>query len=153
MRTLGAVVAALHFLALGIGLPAIWLRARLLGGSLDRDCLSRVFLADNAWGIAAVLWLITGAMRAFGGVEKGAGFYLGSWLFYFKLGLVALILALEVMPMVGLIRWRIASSRGREPDVARARLYRSLSFVQCSIVIVIVFVAAFMARGFGRMGR
>lgn len=153
MRTLGAVVAALHYLALAIGLPAIWHRARLLGGALDRDRLRRVFLTDNAWGIAAVLWLITGAIRAFGGVEKGAGFYLSSWLFYFKLGLVALIVALEVVPMVGLIRWRITSSRGRQPDVARARLYRSLSFVQFGIVIAIVFVATFMARGFGRMGR
>src|SRR5437867_828703 len=130
MRTLGAVVAALHYLALATGLPAIWHRARLLGGPLDRDRLRRVFLADNAWGIAAVLWLLTGAMRAFGGLEKGAGFYLGSWLFYFKLGLVALILGLETVPMVGFIRWRIALSRGREPDVSRAQLYRSLSLVQ-----------------------
>jgi putative membrane protein len=153
VRTLAALVAALHYVALAIGMPAIWHRARLLGGSLDRDRLRRVFLADNAWGIAAVLWLLTGAMRAFGGLEKGAGFYLRSWLFYFKLGLVALILALEVLPMVGLIRWRIALSRGREPDVSSARLYRSLSFVQAAIVIAIVFVAAFMSRGFGRMGR
>jgi putative membrane protein len=153
MRVLGAVTAALHYLALGVGLPSIWHRARLLGGSLDRECLRRVFLADSLWGIAAVLWLMTGAMRAFGGLEKGAGFYLGSWLFYLKLGLVTLILALEVLPMVGLIRWRIALTRGQNPDVRKAPLYRSLSFIQLSIVIAIVFVAAFMARGFGRMGR
>ena len=153
MRTLGAVVAAVHYLALAIGLPAIWHRAHLLGGPLDRDRLRRVFAADSVWGIAAVLWLLTGALRAFGGLEKGAGFYLSSWLFYLKLGLVALIFALEVLPMVGLIRWRIALSRGREPDVSRARLYRSLSFVQFAIVVGIVFVATFMTRGFGRMGR
>ena len=153
MRVLGAVVAALHYLALGAGLPAIWHRARLLGGSLDRECLRRVFLSDTVWGIAAVLWLVTGAMRAFGGIEKGASFYLGSWLFHLKLGLVALILALEILPMVALIRCRIALSRGQNPDLRNAALYRSLSFVQFAIVIAIVFVAAFMARGFGRMGR
>jgi putative membrane protein len=153
MRTLSAVVAALHYLALALGLPAIWQRARLLGGPLDRDRLRGIFMADAIWGIAAVLWLITGALRAFGGIERGAGYYLSSWLFYFKLGLVALVFALEVLPMVGLIRWRIALTRGGEADLRGAALYRSLSFVQCFVVIAIVFVASFMARGYGRMGR
>ena len=153
MRFLGAVVAALHYLALGIGLPSIQQRARLLGGALDRDRLRRVFVADSLWGVAAVLWLLTGSLRAFGGLEKGTAFYLGSWAFWLKLGLVALILALEVPPMAGLIRWRIALSRRQNPDTAGAGLYRSLSFVQTALVIAIVFVAAFMARGFGRMGR
>ena len=153
MRTLGAVVAALHCLALALGLPAIWQRARLLRGPLDPGRLRSIFMADTVWGIAAVLWLITGALRAFGGLEKGAGFYLGSWLFYLKLGLVALVFALEVLPMVGLIRWRIALTRGGEADLRGAPLYRSLSFVQCFVVIAIVFVASFMARGYGRMGR
>jgi putative membrane protein len=153
VRALSAVVAALHYLALAIGLPAIWHRGRLLGGALDREGLRRLFLADNLWGIAAVLWLLTGALRAFGGLEKGAGFYLGSWLFYFKLGLFALVFALEVLPMVGLIRWRIAFRRGGPIDPKRAPLYRMLSRIELVIAIAIVFVAAFMVRGFGRMGR
>lgn len=104
MRLASAVVAAVHYLALAIGLPSIWHRARLLGGALDRECLRRVFLADSVWGVAAVLWLVSGPLRAFAGLDKGAGFYLGSWLFWLKLGLVALILAIEIPPMAGLIR-------------------------------------------------
>lgn len=152
MTSLAALLSALHVLALAIGLPAIWLRTRLLGGSLDRDGLRRVFLADTFWGLAAILWLSTGLLRAFAGFEKGSAFYLGTWLFHLKLGLFVLVFALEVTPMVGLIRWRMALGRGESPDVRAAHLYRLLSHIEMAIVLVMVFVAAFMARGFGRAG-
>jgi putative membrane protein len=152
MRALAAIVSALHLLALAIGLPAIWHRARLLGGSLDRAGLSRVFLADNAWGIAALLWITTGPLRAFTRLEKGPEFYLSTWLFPLKLGLFAVIFGLEVTPMVGLIRWRIAIRRGESPDLRSAGLYRRLSQVETALVVAIVFVAAFMARGFWMRG-
>ena len=152
MRTFGALLSAFHVLALAIGLSAIWHRTRSLGGSLDTAGLRRVFLADSAWGIAAGLWLLTGVLRAFAGFEKGTGFYVSSWLFHFKLGLFLLVVALEIPPMLGLIRWRSAIRRGATPDLSRAPLYRRLSRIQLVIVIAIVFVAAFMARGFGRMG-
>lgn len=152
MPMLAAILSALHLLALAIGLPAIFFRTRALKGPLDADGLRRVFAADTAWGIAALLWIATGPLRAFGPFEKGAGFYLTTWLFHLKLGLFALIFALEIAPMVGLIRWRMALKRGETPDVSAAPLYRTLSHVEMGLVVVIVFVASFIARGFGRIG-
>jgi len=139
-------------LALAIGLPAIYARTRALKGPLDAEGLRRVFAADSWWGIAALLWIATGPLRAFGPFEKGAPFYLGTWLFHLKLGLFALIFALEIMPMVGLIRWRMALKRGESPDISAAPLYRMLSHIEMALVVLIAFVAAFMARGFGRIG-
>ena len=43
------------------------------------------------WGIAAALWLVTGLLRAFAGLEKGTGFYLASPLFWTKMGLFLLV--------------------------------------------------------------
>lgn len=149
MAPWSAVLSALHLLALGIGLPAIFLRARALSGALDAAGLKRVFAADGAWGLAAFLWLATGPLRAFGPFEMGAGWYLSTWLFHLKLTLFVLIVLLEIAPMVGLIRWRAALKRGAEPDVRSAALYRRLSQVQLALVVAIVFVASFMARGFG----
>ena len=80
-------LAALHLLALGIGLGAIWARSRALGGTLDAAGLKRVFYADNWWGIAALLWLVTGLLGAFGGLEKGTEYYLTNTLFLIKMGL------------------------------------------------------------------
>ncbi len=62
--------ASVHLLALGIGLGAVWARARGLRGPLDVPGLRRVFAADTWWGIAAVLWIGTGLVRAFGELEK-----------------------------------------------------------------------------------
>ena len=152
MAPLAAILSALHVLAVAIGLPAIFLRARALAGPLDRPGIQRVFAADGAWGIAALLWISTGPLRAFGPFEKGTGFYMSTWLFHLKLGLFLSIVALEVAPMVGFIRWRMALRRGAMPDVRAAGLYRRLSQAELGLVLIVVFLAAFMARGFGVRG-
>ncbi|HET7343276.1 MAG TPA: DUF2214 family protein, partial [Methylomirabilota bacterium] len=60
-----AIVSALHLYALALGLPAVFLRGRALRGRLDAAGLRRLFAADNVWGVAALLWLVTGLLRAF----------------------------------------------------------------------------------------
>ena len=59
-----SIVASLHYLALAIGLPAIFLRGRALKGTLDDAGLRRLFTADSMWGVAAALWLATAAAGA-----------------------------------------------------------------------------------------
>jgi hypothetical protein len=44
------VVAALHLLALGVGLGTVWARRRALRGVLDAPGLQRVLYADNLPG-------------------------------------------------------------------------------------------------------
>jgi putative membrane protein len=146
---ISAIVSALHVLALAIGLPAVVLRGRALKAPLDAAGLRRLLAADSAWGFAALLWIATGLLRAFGGLDKGAQFYLSSHLFWGKLGLFALVLALEVWPMVTFIRWRVQLRRGQVPDTSRARALYVLNHIEMGLVVVIVFVASFMARGFG----
>ena len=146
---LAAIVSALHVLALALGLPGVFLRGRALKSRLDREGLRRLFAADAVWGIAASLWLVTGLLRAFGGLEKGTAFYLGSWLFIAKAALFVLIVVLEIWPMVTFLRWRAAVRRGGVPDTAAARALYQVNHVQMVLVVTMVFVAAFMARGFG----
>ena len=145
-----AIVSGLHVLALALGLPSVYLRGRALRRPLDADGLNRLFAADNAWGIAALLWLATGLLRAFGGLEKGSQFYLTSSLFWTKMALFAIILLLEIWPMVTFIRWRTARRQGRAPDTIHARALYLVNHVELALVVLIVFVASFMARGFGR---
>jgi putative membrane protein len=142
-------VSSLHLLALAIGLPAVFLRGRALRGPLDSGGLARLFAADSAWGLAALLWVSTGALRAFAGLEKGTAFYVASSLFWTKLGLFLLIVLLEVWPMVTFIKWRVALRRGRAPDTSSATRFYVVNHVELVLVVVVVFVASFMARGFG----
>ena len=144
-----AVVSSLHLLALAIGLPAVFLRGRALKGQLDADGLRRLLAADNAWGVAAVLWIVTGLLRAFGGLEKGTDFYLRSPLFWTKMALFLLIHLLEIRPMVTFIRWRIQLGRGLPVDTSVARRLYTLNHIELALVVVMVFVASMMARGVG----
>jgi len=145
--TLRWLFAALHLLALPIGLGAVVIRGRALRGALDASGLHRVFRADTLWGVAAVLWIGTGLVRAFGGLEKGTAYYLAEPLFAVKMALLALVLALEVWPMITLIRWRIGSAKGLGVDTTRARALARISDVQAVVVVLMVFAATGMARG------
>jgi putative membrane protein len=146
---LAAIVSALHVLALALGLPAVFLRGRALKGPLDRAGLQRLFAADTVWGIAAALWLVTGLLRAFGGLEKGTAFYLGSWLFLAKMALFVLVVLLELRPLLTLMRWRAIARAGGTVDTSAARALYQVNHVELALVVVMVFVASFMARGFG----
>lgn len=148
MRALAAIVSSVHLLALALGLSAVYLRGRALRGPLDDAGLRRLFAADTVWGVAAALWLLTGLLRAFGGLEKGAAFYLGSELFWTKMTLFVVVVVLEIHPMLTFIRWRSALREGRRPDGTKARTLYLLNHVEMALVVVIVFVASFMARGF-----
>jgi putative membrane protein len=143
------VFAVVHLLALGIGLGSVWARGRALSGDLDAGGLRRVFYADSWWGIAALLWIGTGLVRAFGGLEKGTAYYLHNHLFWGKMALLGLILLLELRPMITLIRWRTQLARGEQPDTRGAAGFARISFLQAGLVVLMVLAATGMARGFG----
>jgi len=143
------LLAGFHLLALGIGLGAVWARGRALSARLDAERLRAVFLADNFWGGAAGLWLGTGLWRLLAGLEKDTAYYFHNHLFLGKMALFAIILALEIWPMVTLIGWRRQVARGEQPDTSAAPLLGRISFAQAGLVIVMVFLAAGMARGYG----
>lgn len=142
-------VAALHLLGLGLGLGAIWARHRALQNPSDPTNLQRALYADTLWGIAALVWISTGLARAFTGLEKGTAFYLASNAFWLKMGLLALVLILEIWPMVTLIRWRIQLSRGETIDTQNAGRFARISAIQAVLVVAMVFAATAMARGLG----
>ncbi len=141
------LIATLHLLALPLGLGAIWTRSRALGLARGADGLHRVFVADNLWALAAVLWLGTGLLRAFGGLEKGASYYLHDRVFFIKMGLFVTILILEIWPMTTLIRWRIGVRRDASIDLRFAPALARLSQIQLGLVVLMVFAATALARG------
>ena len=143
------LLAALHVLALGVGLGAVWARGRALQANLDVSALRRVFYADNWWGLAALVWIGTGLIRAFGGYEKGSVYYLHNHFFWMKMVLLALIIALEIWPVVTLIKWRMLVARGERPDTGAAPRMATISFVQAGLVVLMVLAATGMARGYG----
>ena len=141
--------AALHLLALPLGMTAVWMRASALSMLPDERALRRAFSADAAWGAAAGLWLVTGLIRAFAGLEKGTGYYVGNHVFWTKMALFALVFALEIAPMMALIGWRRSAKRGEPIDFGRAPRFARTSRIQAWILVAIVLAATAMARGIG----
>src|ERR1041385_7076387 len=142
------ILAALHLLALMIGFAAIVRRAAALQDILDVRGVRRVLRADNWWGFAALLWLATGLARLLLGTEKPTAYYVASPHFWAEMGLFLLVIVLEIAPMAGLIGWRLALRRGVVPDTRLASRYAALSILEALLVILLVFVATALARGF-----
>jgi putative membrane protein len=154
-------LAWLHLLALGIGFWAVFARGEALkaaAGELPRtDALRRAFKADAHWGVAALLWLATGLWRYLGATEKSTDYYNSNHIFLTKMALFVVVIALEIGPMMTLMRWRRAVGAGSaQPagggatiEPGRARKIATISYIQGAIVAVMIFTAVAMARGSG----
>jgi putative membrane protein len=141
-----ALLSAIHMLTLALGLGGIVARGRALASPLDEAGWRRLLAADNAWGAAAALWIASGLGRVFFG-GKETGFYWRNGFFWMKLALFGLVFALELAPMMTFIRVRAARRRGAALPNFSVETYRRINTAEVALVIAIVFVAAFMARG------
>lgn len=144
-------LAATHLLAFAMALSGVLARGKALRclTNTEPSAVRRVLIVDNIWGISALVLLITGGMRAFGGYEKGAAYYLHQPLFHLKMTLLVFILLLEIAPMVRLIKWRIALARGTHLDMHQATLFARISHAQALLIVLMMIAASGMARGVG----
>ena len=152
-RVLRIIVGGIHLLALAVGLGAVLFRAASLSETATAASVRRALRADIDWGVAAGVWVVTGLWRYLGGLEKEMSFYNHNAAFLAKMGLFVLILALEIWPMVTLIKWRVALAGGASPEVVAVRStalrIATISRIEALLVIAMVFLAVAMARGFG----
>lgn len=144
---LSQLIAAIHLITLGIGYGFAWMRAWQLAQVKSLKDLDAVFFADNMYGIASLLWIITGIWRAFGGLEKGTDYYLESTAFLIKMTLFAAIFAAEIYPMVTFVKWRKKLKQGKEFSLAPSRLLSRLTYLELMLLTAMVFTAVMMARG------
>jgi putative membrane protein len=143
---LSASLSAVHMLTLALGVWGVVERGRALARPLDDAGWRRLLAADNAWGIAALLWITSGLARVFLG-GKETSFYWRNGFFWIKLGLFAMIFALEIRPMMTFIRVRSARSKGSAVPGFPIETFRRINAAELILVVAIVFVAALMARG------
>lgn len=141
------LLAVLHLFPLAIGLAAVYARWHALRRLREGSDVAAVLHADNWYGVAALVWVATGLLRAFGGLEKGTAYYLESPWFISKMALFLLVLCLELWPMITFIRWRAARRANRPVGTAATGTLALLTIVQLPLLLIMVFMAAAMARG------
>jgi putative membrane protein len=147
-------LAALHLLALGIGVGSLFARGRALHAvGRAPGALARAFTADTWWGLAGLLWIGTGLWRWLAGTEKATGYYSSNHVFYAKMGLLGVLLLLEIRSVVTLVRWRRSRVSESDPAIgAAARGLARFSDVQLLLVLAMLVAAVLMARGYGARG-
>ena len=143
---LPALLSAIHLLTLALGLGAVVARGRALAGSLDEPGWRRLLAADNLWGLAALLWITSGLARVFYG-GKTPQFYWRNGAFWLKVGLFALVFVLELRPMATFVRVRQARRTRSPMPLVPVETLRRINHAEIVLIVSIVFVAAFMARG------
>ena len=143
---IGALLSAVHVLTLALGLGALFMRGRALARPLDEAGWARLLAADNVWGIAAGLWIASGLGRVFFG-GKEPSFYWHNGFFWVKLALFGVIFGLELTPMRTFVRVRSARRHHTALPRFPVDTYRRINSAEIALVVIIVFVAAFMARG------
>ena len=143
------LLAYFHYLALALGFTGVFLRGRELRKLLSNPShgTKYLLLADNLWGVATLLWVITGALRVFGPYAKGQEYYFHNHWFYLKMALFGLVVLLEIYPMLTFIKWRILRKKITAKDFPQIRVLKRINHVEAAITGILPFVAAVMARG------
>ncbi len=145
--TVRYLFASFHLIALAIGIAAVYARWRSLQRVKSTTDLPAVFHADNWYGIAVVIWVGTGLVRAFAGLEKGTDHYVGNTWFLWKMGLFCLVFLLELYPIILLVRWRRSLKHGGTIDLGQAPVLAWLTVLEIPFLLAMVFLATAMARG------
>ncbi|UYP29865.1 DUF2214 family protein [Pseudomonas sp. Z8(2022)] len=148
-----AFVAYLHYLSVFALFALLSIEHVLFKAPLDLSRARSLMITDLAYGICAVLVLVTGAARVlwFG---KGTAYYLGNSLFHAKVGLFILVGLLSILPTVVFIKWRSAVKAGQapEPGAQQVRLVTWSIRIELLLLLLIPLLAALMARGYGVIG-
>jgi putative membrane protein len=100
---------------------------------------------DRVYGLLAMLVIVIGFSRAVF-AAKGWDYYSHNGWFWAKIATFALVGALSALPTMRFIRWRRASHRPDDAEVARVR---RLLHAQAALFFLIPVFAAAMARGYG----
>jgi putative membrane protein len=149
---MAALFAFLHHISAFTLFAAIVVEFVLLRGTLTVESARKILRADMILGISAGVLLIVGLTRVFH-FEKGAYYYFHTWTFIAKLSLFIIVGVLSAIPTREFLRWRPALKSGVVPTLSpeRLRTVRSILHYELMGLVLIVLLAALMAKGIGLM--
>jgi putative membrane protein len=142
--------AFLHHIAAFALLAALVVEFVLVRDALTLGNARKILKADLVFGIAAGVLLVVGLGRVFH-FEKGATYYFHTWTFIAKLSLFVIVGLLSIVPTREFLSWRTAVKQGQVPQVSPAKLrsVRSIIHVELAGIVLIILMAALMAKGVG----
>ncbi|MBK9925842.1 MAG: DUF2214 family protein [Anaerolineales bacterium] len=110
----------------------------------------RVQRADMAYGISAGILLVVGLLRVYF-FEKGPAFYTQSPFFWVKMAAFVIVGLLSIDPTIRYLKWNKTVKANIAPEITDSEFKRTRILLTLEVIglAVIMFSAAFMARGIG----
>ena len=137
-----------HVAAFGL-VAALTAELVLLRGEIAPQ-MRRLAVFDAAVGVCAGVLVVVGLLRVFY-FEKGAYYYFHTWTFIAKLTLFLIVGLVSIVPTREFLSWRKAVQQGQAPSVSpdKVRSLRSIMHWELVGVVLIILMAALMAKGVG----
>jgi putative membrane protein len=151
---LPAFMAFLHHLAAFTVVGVLGVEVALFKPPLTVVQARRIQRVDRLFGASAVVLLVVGLLRVVY-FEKGAGYYLANAFFLTKLTAFIVASLVSIYPTVLFLSWSKALREGVTPEMSgsQIRSARLCLMLELTAIVVILFCAPMMARGFGYFGR
>jgi putative membrane protein len=150
---LPAFMAFLHHLCAFTVVGALVAEVVLFKPPLTVVQARRLQRTDSIFGISAGGLLVVGLLRVIF-FEKGAGYYFSDAFFLTKF--VAFVAAglISIYPTVLFLSWGKALKQGLVPEISATQVRRArlCLMLEMTAIVVILFCAPLMARGFGYFG-
>ena len=145
-----SLFAFLHHIAAFTLFAALVVELILIREVLTVGTARRLQVVDMVFGISAGVLIVVGLLRVFY-FEKGAYYYFHTWTFIAKLTLFLIIGLVSIVPTREFLSWRKAVKHGQAPSVSpdKVRALRSIMHWELAGVVVIILMAALMAKGVG----
>jgi putative membrane protein len=150
---LPAIMAFLHHLSAFTVVGCLVAEVVLFKPPLTVPQARKIQVTDNLFGISAGVLLVVGLLRVVY-FEKGAGYYFSDAFFLTKFAVFIIAALISIYPTVLFLQWSKALKQGVAPDMSpeQVRRVRMCLMWELTAIVVILFCAPFMARGFGYFG-
>lgn len=144
--------AFLHHLSAFTLVAALAVEFVLVRDDLTLGSARKVLIADAVYGASAAILIVAGFLRVFH-FEKGAAYYFHTWTFITKLSLFIIIGLVSIIPTIAFLSWRKVVKQGQVPsvDARKMRSLRSIIHLELAGIVLILLMAALMAKGVGLM--
>jgi putative membrane protein len=144
------IVAYFHFIGIMSLFGALLAEHLLFKKTMSLTQAKSLLLTDLAYGIAAIVVLISGLLRLFY-YGKGLSFYLSNPIFHAKISLFLIVAILSIYPTVNLLTWRRSLKKGIIPEI-EGKIYKRVILhirIELTLLTILPFLAVLMARGIG----
>ena len=145
-----ALMAFLHHVAAFTVVAALAVEVALFKPPLSLTGAQRLVRTDTIFGASAAILLAAGMLRVWY-FEKGPAYYWHDAFFLIKFGAFLVAALISVYPTVTFLSWNRGLKAGVAPEIpaGRTRSVRMCLMLELTAILVILFCAALMARGFG----